>query len=117
MSAAWAILLKMYRQWMVVSRDPVKWKGMRYEHNQKKVSRRRTATKPGLVHLWRRLDCRFALYLDHGDGAGRLGEPLSRAGGRGAPLAGRALHPGAAGLAVACSTRGARAGCRPAQSI
>src|SRR6266566_2121856 len=117
MSAAWAILLKIRRQWMVVSRDPVKWKGKRYERNQKKVSRRRTAAEPGPVHLRRRLDCRFTLYLDHGDGAGRLGEPLSRAGGRGAPLASRALHPGAAGLAVACTTRGARTGCRSAQSI
>src|SRR6266496_1652174 len=37
MSAAWATLLKIRRQWMVVSRDPVKWKGKRYERNQKKI--------------------------------------------------------------------------------
>src|SRR6266699_4084753 len=117
MSAAWATTLKTCRRLMVAPRDPVKGKGNRYEYNQKKISRRRTAPEPGAVHLWHWFDCRFALSLDYGDGAGRLGEPLSRAGGGGAPLAGRTLHPGASGFAAPCSARGARVGCRSAQSI
>src|SRR5947209_17686454 len=117
MSAAWATLVKIRRRSMAAARDPVKWKGKRYERKQKKVSRRRTAAEPDPVYLWYRFDCGFALYLDHSDGAGRLGKPLSRAGRGGAAFAGRALHPGAPGLATACSSRGARAGCRSAQSI
>src|SRR6266699_4735428 len=117
MNAVWATMLTACRWEKAASRDPAKEKGSRYEYNQKKISRRRTATEPGAVHLWHWFDCRFALSLDHGDGAGRLGEPLSRAGGGGAPLAGRTLHPGASGFAAPCSARGARVGCRSAQSI